>query len=441
MADIGAAEAAARLGVKRETLYAYVSRGLLRRRPAPGGRVSVFDSAEVERLARRTRRGGRAGALELVIASGITSLEGDRLRYRGRDVAGLVGASTFEAVAEFLWSGDPSVLSTRPRWPAIEPAARLGDAADPINRYRVALAATAAADELRYDLEPRAIAAAGRRAIAAMAASLPRAGGTPNGRPSGTPKGTRDGVPSGTREGVPKGGTPKAGLRHAGTPRIAARLWPGLTALPATAARVAVLDAALVLLADHELAISTLAARLAASARADPYSVIATGLGVVAGGLHGGAGREVYALFDEVGSPTRAARVLGERLRRGARLPGLGHAVYRERDPRAATLLPLVAGVPLLPGRWPVVEAILAIVEERDDALVNVDFALGALAWCGGMGADATEAVFALARTAGWLAHAGEEYTERPVRFRPRAAYTGPLVTSGQDGAPTPVRS
>ena len=112
---------------------------------------------------------------------------------------------------------------------------------------------------------------------------------------------------------------------------------------------------------------------------------------------------------------------------------------YRERDPRAAALLPLVAGAPLVAGRWPVVAAVLEIVEERDDALVNIDFALGALAWCGGMGADATEAVFAVARTAGWLAHAGEEYTERPVRFRPRAAYTGPPVTGGQDGAPTRV--
>jgi len=200
----------------------------------------------------------------------------------------------------------------------------------------------------------------------------------------------------------------------------------GLTALPASRQNVAALDAALVLLADHELAVSTLAARIAASARADPYSVVSTGLGVVAGGLHGGAGRQVVALLDEVGEPRRAARVVGERLRLGARLPGLGHPVYRERDPRAAALLPAFAALRLLPGRWAVVEAVLALVEERSDSLVNVDFALGALVYGAGMRPDATEAVFAVARTAGWLAHAVEEYAEAPLRFRPRAAYSGP---------------
>jgi citrate synthase len=190
-------------------------------------------------------------------------------------------------------------------------------------------------------------------------------------------------------------------------------------------AHVAALDAALVLLADHELAVSTLAARVAASARADPYSVVSAGLGVLAGGLHGGAGRQVVALFEEVGEPARAGRVVGERLRAGARIPGLGHAVYRERDPRADYLLPVFAALPLLPGRWAVVESVLAIVEARLDVLVNVDFALGALVFAAGMRRDASEAVFGVSRTAGWLAHALEEYDEHPLRFRARAAYTG----------------
>ena len=73
------------------------------------------------------------------------------------------------------------------------------------------------------------------------------------------------------------------------------------------------------------------------------------------------------------------------------------------------------------------IEAVLAIMEDRVDAPVNVDFALGALAYGTGMGLDATEAMFAVARTAGWLAHAIEEYTEEPLRFRARAAYTGPV--------------
>jgi citrate synthase len=389
MGRIGAAEAAARLGVKRETLYAYVSRGQLGRQRGTGGRGSVFDTAEVEALATRTRRGGRAGALEVVLASAITSLEGDRLRYRGHDAVELAGSAPFEAVAEFLWSGVPDRLAARPRWaPVVATVGFPGDA-DPLNRFRVAVAAAAVEDELRYDLGPRAVAGAGRRVIMAMVGALPP-------------------------------------CREAPGRAVAGRLWAGLTAMRPTAAHVGVLDAALVLLADHDLAVSTLAARVAASARADPYSVVSTGLGVLAGSLHGAAGRQVVALFEEVGEPSRAARVVGERLRQGQRLPGLGHQVYRDRDPRAAFLLPALASLRLLPGRWAVVEAVLAVAEERLDVPVNVDFALGALAFGAGMRADAVEAVFAVARTAGWLAHAIEEYAEAPLRFRPRAAYTGP---------------
>ncbi|HVM63250.1 MAG TPA: citrate/2-methylcitrate synthase, partial [Acidimicrobiales bacterium] len=360
---------------------------------------SLFDAREVDALAARARRGGRAGALEVVVASAITSLEGDRLRYRGHDATELAATSTFEGVAEFLWSGEAADLARRTRWRSVDTPAgvRIPADGDPINRFRAAIAGLAAADELRYELGARSVAHAGRRIVAAMAGSLAP--------PAPAPRATRsDGAP----------------------PTVAARLWAGLTPMAPRRAHVAALDAALVVLADHELAVSTLAARVAASARADPYSVVSTGLGVLAGGLHGGAGRQVVALFEEVGDPARAGRVVGERLRAGERIPGLGHAVYRERDPRADYLLPVFAALPLLPGRWAVVEAVLAIVEERLDVLVNVDFALGALVFAAGMRGDASEAVFGVSRTAGWLAHALEEYDERPLRFRARAAYTGP---------------
>jgi len=325
------------------------------------------------------------------MASALTSREGYHLRYRGRDATELAGSATFEAVAEFLWMGQPGVLSTRPRWPdgpdSAVPSERELDA---LARFRIAVALASADDELRYDLEAPAVAAAGRRAVAAMVGALP----------------------------APRRPTARS---------VAARLWSGLTPLRATPAHVALMDDVLVLLADHELAVSTLAARVAASARSDPYSVVSTGLGVLAGGLHGGAGRLVRQLLEEVGEPSRAARVIGERLRRGDRLPGLGHKVYRERDPRADALVPKLFELRLLPGRREVIEAVLGILEERVDALINVDFALGGLAYAAGMGPDATEAMFAVARTAGWLAHAIEEYAEEPLRFRARAAYTGPI--------------
>src|SRR3954470_14675052 len=99
------AEAARRLGVKPETLYAYVSRGQLTRHTAPGAvRRSLFAREEVERLAARARRGGRAGALEVVVDTELTLLDpAGALYYRGHDVTELARTASYEEVAELLW--------------------------------------------------------------------------------------------------------------------------------------------------------------------------------------------------------------------------------------------------------------------------------------------------------------------------------------------------
>jgi citrate synthase len=76
------------------------------------------------------------------------------------------------------------------------------------------------------------------------------------------------------------------------------------------------------------------------------------------------------------------------------------------------------------------------VLGERSDAIPNVDLALGALTFLAGMPAAAGEALFAIARTAGWLAHAMEEYEEKPLRFRPRARYIGPRPDGDRAGAP-----
>ena len=101
-----AAQAAQRLGVKPATLYAYVSRGVLRRDRAADGRGSLFDSEEVERLARRGRPRRPAGVADITVESAITEITGDRLRYRGLDVIRLATSRTFEDVAELLWTGE-----------------------------------------------------------------------------------------------------------------------------------------------------------------------------------------------------------------------------------------------------------------------------------------------------------------------------------------------
>ena len=418
---LSTAEAAARLGVKRETLYAYVSRGMLERRPAADGRSSTFAADQVEALAQRARRGGRARGLEVVVSTGLTLLTEDGLWFRGRDACHLARTVGFESVAEWLWSGREEALAVRPSWPAPAgpsagpgAATEPGQAADPVDRCRVAVAVLAAGDELRYDLGEQAVTAAGRRMIAAMVASLAPP-------PAAVAYG---GAAAGSSEPAAGPSEPAGGPSPPDS--VAGRLWQRLTSRPADGAAVAALDAALVLLADHELAASTFAVRIAASVRADPYSVVSTGLGVVAGGLHGAASREVVALLDEVGRSDSAARVVGDRLRRGQRLAGIGHPVYVGADPRAETLLDLLDRVSVDPHRRGVVDEVLAVVRARLPPPVNIDFALGALGYLTGMTADGGEAVFAVARTAGWLAHALEEYGEAPLRFRPRAVYTGP---------------
>jgi citrate synthase len=116
--EIDAAEAARRLGVKPATLYAYVSRGVLRRRPGADGRRSRFDAAEVAELARRGRP-RRPADTELVVESAVTALGADRPYYRGRDALALAGAARFEQVADWLWTGERGGWSPRPgmrRW-------------------------------------------------------------------------------------------------------------------------------------------------------------------------------------------------------------------------------------------------------------------------------------------------------------------------------------
>src|SRR5918999_938405 len=121
---LSTAEAAARLGVKPATLYAYVSRGLLSRERSPDGRTSTFDPAEIDRLARpgRSRR-GRRPATDLVVPSALTTIDQGLPWYRGVAVTDLAGTRSFEDVAEWLWTGrfpDPPPEPGPPPWRAGE---------------------------------------------------------------------------------------------------------------------------------------------------------------------------------------------------------------------------------------------------------------------------------------------------------------------------------
>ena len=400
---LSTAEAAARLGVKPATLYAYVSRGLLGRERSSDGRTSTFDPAEIDRLARPGRaRRGRRPTTDLVVPSALTAIAQGQPWYRGLAVTDLAATRTFEEVAEWLWTGKFSAPLAAAPWRAGEAAldagrraqAALPSTALPLERIRVIAAALAAGDELRLELRPAAVTAAARSLIAGLVDCLPYPGPPPA-----------------------VGGS------------IAGRLWGGLSTLDPEPDLVGVLDAALVLLADHELAASTVAARVAASVRADPYAVVSAGLATVSGTLHGGASLGIEALLDEVDRPERAATVVGARLRRGERLRGFGHRLYPDGDPRAGFLLARLRATAAGSPRMAVVDALLEATTRRGLPAPNVDLALAALAHVTTMTRGAAEAIFAVARTAGWVAHALEEY-DRNTPIRPRAVYTGPAPGS-----------
>jgi citrate synthase len=417
---IGAADAARRLGIKPASLYSYVSRGVLARRTAPDGRTSQFDAAEVDRLARKGRPRRPAGTSGLIIGSALTEIRDGELRYRGLDAVLLAAQRSFEDVAELLWTGALPAAGGPP-WRATEQAvavaataqAALPAATLPLERLQVIVPALAATDPLRLELAPPAVVTAARSIIAGMTDCLPpaREHGTPATRaPAAQPSAPGDTL-------VPVAEVAAGSIAA----RLVSRLCPG-EPLPGLAA---VVQSALVLTIDHELAASTLAARAAASVRADPYAVVATGLGAVGGALHGGASLGAELMLAAADGSADAPRVIGELLRRGEKIPGFGHFVYTGGDPRAAALLAAVRA--LVPGSAKLAVAGEIISEARRRGLPqpNIDFALAALATATGLIRGAGEAIFAVARAAGWLAHGIEEY-QRATPIRPRGIYTGP---------------
>jgi citrate synthase len=398
---LSADQVATRLGVKRETVYAYVSRGVLTRTLDDQGH-SLFETTDVERIARRGRPrqdAKRMGTVDVSLATSITEIQKEALYFRGHAVSELASHANFESVAELLWTG---TLSERPAWPASFAAARVAYAANaalpatsaPLERFAIAAGALATTHPLRADLRPGTVSAHGRVLLTTFAQVLPPL--------------------------VKRGATNQASRERP----FASRLWPRLSPLPVTPARVAVLDAALILLADHELATSTLAARVAASTRADPFAVVLAGLGAVSGPLHGKAALAAHQLLLDARSSAPHELAVARLLEQRRLVPGFGHPVYRDSDPRAACLFGKLTPLVKVADRR-VLAAVLRSAAASVSAQPNVDFALGALAFATEMPLGATEAIFAIARSAGWLAHALEEYGEQPLRFRARAIYIG----------------
>ncbi|MBE7418767.1 MAG: helix-turn-helix domain-containing protein [Ideonella sp.] len=403
-------QAAAALGIKVQTLYAYASRGLVKGRPGPGGRGRRYRPEDLEPLRARAA-GAAAQALrfgEPVLDTRITRMTPGGPEYRGHAATALAERGVaFETVAELLWCG--ALPAQAPRWRAGDAAAAADHAAaaaasrplaqwlprgaSPLAALSLALPLLATADPMRFDTEPASVVARARRLIPQLAASYalvlePRR---------------------------------FAAASAAGEPVRTLALAIGA---PTSPKALDLLRRALILCADHELNASTFAARVAASTGADLYACLSAAVGTFSGPLHGGASEQVQWLLREAASPDAVAAAVADRMRRGERLPGFGHPLYPAGDPRVPPLLvPALAHRP----RAPRVRAIVALIDAMARANrppPNVDVALAALCAALELPLGSGAAIFAIGRCAGWVAHVLEQQQTRGV-LRPRARYVG----------------
>jgi citrate synthase len=379
MPDWITAEAAREaLGVRPQTLYAYVSRGRLRVRPDPRDpRRSLYKASDVQALGEKKARGRRASDVaasaiawgEPVLQSAITTVEAGRLHYRGRDAVILSGTETLESVARLLRGGDGAALKRTDR--PVPP-----EGADMRARAFAALAVRAGEDPPARGRPPLALAVEAATLLDVLADAV--------------------------------AGEIRGGAIH---DRLASA-WGCHASGPASD----LIRRALVLLADHELNASTFAARVAASTGASLAASALAGLAALSGPRHGGATAALRGLLAEAAEIGPAAAIAA-RLAEDRALPGFGHQLYPDGDPRAEALIDrLSLSVEL--------QSMRMAVQGLTGLAPNVDFALVALADSLNLPRDAPFALFAVARCAGWIAHAIEQ-GQTDQLIRPRARYVG----------------
>lgn len=191
-----------------------------------------------------------------------------------------------------------------------------------------------------------------------------------------------------------------------------------------------IFDKCLILHAEHTMNASTFATMVVASTLADPYKAISSAIGSLSGALHGGANEEVIKMLKEIGDPTRAKAYVEARLESKERLMGFGHRVYKTYDPRALKLEQLLKRLAEIKGRTKLYDIAKEVELHATDRLAargiypNVDFYSGCIYELLGISTDFFTPIFAIARTAGWLAH-WREYRGENKLFRPTQIYVG----------------
>jgi citrate synthase len=187
---------------------------------------------------------------------------------------------------------------------------------------------------------------------------------------------------------------------------------------------VALLNTALIYCADHELNVSTFAARVVASAEASPYATVLAGLSALQGYKHGGFTERVDVFLREVGTAENAYQTIAKRMKRGEAIPGFGHPLYPDGDPRGRELLAQITAVFPHSPVIQLTDEVCRIMNESVGLKPTIDFALVTLAWAAELPVYAPLALFAIGRTAGWIGHIIEQYAQEQL-VRPRAKYVG----------------
>jgi citrate synthase len=381
-----AMQAAARLQVSRQTLYSYVSRGLLRAHPGDSHRERRYLVADVDQLLThrsRARSPVRAvrGALSWglpVVESSICTIDAGLLYYRGKNVVSLIDTHSVEDVAALLWQclEQEAFAAVAPLSAKISTGRR-----DPFSaKYLVASFAMAGRDL------PSDSWQVGAGLFARSYGDLVRMLG-----------------------GCVFRARPDAGpLRQQ-----CATAW---NLAPKNARLV---EAALILCADHELNASSFTVRCIASTAASLHACLLGGLTALSGPRHGGMTTRVEMLWDEVSEAKNVKAALRARLERGDDLPGFGHPLYPDGDIRASTIL---ERLPDRQQRW---RLFAQAVEQLTGQRPSLDFALVALRRDLKLPIGAAFGIFALGRSIGWIAHALEQRSDGTL-IRPRAAYVGP---------------
>jgi len=401
-ARLTSAQVAARLRVKPATLYAYVSRGLLASERSENG-GSTFDPLDVEALAASRGRGsksigGSAGRPLMVMDSDVTLMQGDQLYFRGTPAVDLARRLQFEDGVKFLWSTPSLHEDIDDRFfsrPDVLKAIRkvtsaFGNATPFMDRLKLAVLIAGSRDPVHDALGQAAVRDAGRQILATMVDSLPD-------------------LRTGPQRSAP----------------IATRLWSKISPREPSYANLRLLNATMILCMDHDLAISTMSARVAASARADPYSAVIAALSTLDGAMHGAASIAAVQMLNETLATGRPEHAISAQIARFQIIPGFGHIVYENADPRAEFLLNAMRELPDYREALDAANRLTAVVHSRSPRPANLDLALAVLVTGAKMRADAGELIFAVSRTAGWISHILDEYTQPAMRLRPESRYTG----------------